>query len=664
MVNRKLLALLVVAFAACCAAQTPVVRHSAAKRKMQIAPPSSAEVRQRIINTTAEPALSQAAKLDLVRQKIKYVFVLFQENRSFDFYFGTYPGADGLYSEPAGRTAGFVQPIVNLDGSVATISPFKIPFTVTDVHGNTVPLYPSDLAGSNHNHVAMVDKLDVDANHSARNDRYALTEERVTLIDGRPSNIPSLERKQFGELVMSHIDCDAAPFMWRYADRFTLFDHFFDTVIGPSAPNAIAMIAGQSGETQWMLHPEVADPAGTRHDQLPMVNDPFPYWGSLLDTKGEHPRWPEPNATKKSSLNLTFATLPLSFMGSAIEQTTAGDYDPAFDLLDVQADIKKIAGHGTAPTNWGWYQQGYDHEPSDPTAVASHDSYIVHHNAPQYFGYVANNPDEKSHMRGLGDFFTDIRNKALPDSGVFYVRGGYGNIFGEHPLDPDPKLLTEYHGDDDHPGYSDSQLSESLLAREINAIAASPYWPQSVILIAYDESDGLYDHARPRIRSYDPGGLPLDQGPRIPAILISPYAVAHGVSHELAEHSSIIRLVDEIFGLIPLADLPDEARGRAIGVAKYGQRYLGPADDKVPGVGDLLSGFSNSRLLGRVQPLPASYAEIPTTDIGAYPHYAGHGCSTLQIRPTDTGRRNPIPADFNPRPDTTPGIPTSGTWTP
>ncbi len=234
-------------------------RPQSAAPKVEIAPASSTEVRQWTISAAKEPRLSQAAKLALVRQKIKYVFVLFQENRSFDFYFGTYPGADGLYSRPASQTAGFVQPIVNLDGSVSTISPFKIPFSVTDVNGKIVPLYPSDLAGSNHNHVAMDEKLHVDANHIPRNDRYALTEEGVTLIDGKPSKIPSLERKQLGEMVMSHIDCDAAPFMWRYADRFTLFDHFFDTVIGPSTPNAIAMIAGQSGETQWMLHPEVGD---------------------------------------------------------------------------------------------------------------------------------------------------------------------------------------------------------------------------------------------------------------------------------------------------------------------------------------------------------------------------------------------------------------------
>jgi phospholipase C len=651
------LASFTLALATCCAAQTSAPNP-------QLASPSSPEVKRWTIAPASEPTLAQPAKLKLLRGKVKYVFVLFQENRSFDFYFATYPGADGLYNHPVSSVAGITQPIVNTDGTVSTISPFKIPFTVTDVKGKTVPLYPSDLAGSNHNHAAIDTKLDFDSHGLARNDRYALFEEGVTLSNGKPNKIPSLERKQFGELVMSHIDCDAAPFLWRYADRFTLFDHFFDTVIGPSTPNAIAMIAGQSGETQWMLHPDVADPTGKSRAELPMVFDPLPYWGSMLDTKGNHPRQPEPKATRNPSPNLTFAALPLSFMGSDIEKITAADYDPTFDLLDVRDDIKKIAGHGTPATHWAWYQQGYDHEPTDAVGAASHDTYVVHHNAPQYFGYVADNTLASAHMRGLGDFFADVERHALPDSGVFYVRGGYGNIFGNHPLDPNPKLATEYHGDDDHPGYSDSQLSEALLAREINAIAASPYWSNSVILITYDESDGLYDHARPRVRSHGPDGLPLDQGPRIPAILISPYAVAHGVSHELTEHSSIIKLVDELFNLIPLADLPDEERARAIGVAKYHQKNLGPADDKVPGVGDLLSGFSNLRLLGRSAPLPASYAEIPEADINAFPHYNGQGCSTLEIRPTDVGRPNPIPPDFNPRPDTTPGVPISGSWIP
>jgi phospholipase C len=699
----RLLALLLLVSSFCCAAQSAPANPQSASDQSQpatvqprtlqptveIAPPSSPAVQRQTLPAASEPVLSQAAKLRLLREKVKYIFVLFQENRSFDFYFATYPGADGLYSHSADDPpAGFTQPIVNLDGSVTTISPFKIPFTVTDANGRTVPLYPSDIASVNHTHTGIAAKLDLDANLVARNDRYALTEEGVTLDDtGKPSKLPILERKQFGELVLAHIDCDAAPFLWQYADRFTLFDHFMDTVIGPSTPNAIAMISGQSGETQWMLHPELADPSGKSSTQLPLVADPVPYWGSFLDTKGDHPRQPEPaprpvykprlpgqtDAGKTEpkpdprgnpAPNLTFAALPLSFMGTQIEKTTAADFDPAIDLADVREDIQKIAGHGTPATNWAWYQQGYDHESTDPAASATHSGYIVHHNAPQYFGYVANNPDVTPHMRGLGDFFADVSARRLPASGVFYVRGGYGNIFANKPLDPNPNLATVFNGDDDHPGYSDSQLSEALLAREINAIAASPYWPNSVILIAYDESDGLYDHARPRVRSHDASGLPLDQGPRIPAILISPYAVAHAVSHEPAEHSSIIKLVDELFNLIPLADLPDEERARAIGLAKYGQKDLGPADDKVPGVGDLLSGFSNARLLGRAAPLPASYAVIPEAEIAAFPHYNAQGCRVLHIRPTDTGLPNPIPADFNPRPDTTPGIPTSGHWTP
>jgi phospholipase C len=648
-----------------CAAQ-----QKAAVPDVTIAPKSSAAVSAHVIDPAREPVLSQAEKLRLIRSRIKYVFVLFQENRSFDFYFGSYPGADGLYAGPGGpytanQVAGFKQAIVNTDGTVATITPFRIPATIIDAKGKTAPLYPADIASVNHSHVGIARKIALDANGVAQNTEYTLTEEGVTLKDGKPSKLPTLERKQFGELVMAHVDCDTAPFLWRYADRFTLFDHFMDTIIGPSTPNAIAMISGQGGETQWMLHPEQAAAGGQGKDAVvPMVGDPQPYWGSPLDTAN---RLKQPQAVKPFdgvSKNLTFATLPLSFMGSEIKKTTAADYDPAFDLPDVREDIEKIAGHGVSAINWGWYQQGYDHENNDAQGKASHEGYIAHHNAPQYFGYVANNPVASTHLHGLSEFFSDVAARRLPSSGVFYVRGGYGNIAGWRPQDPNPKLAKVFNGNDDHPGYSDTQISEALLAEEINAIAASPYWSQSAIIIAYDESDGLYDHAQPRIRSHDTAGLPLEQGPRIPAIVISPYAVAHGVSHVPSEHSSIIKFVDELFHLIPLADLPDEERARRIGAEKFGQPNLGPADDKVPGVGDMSEAFDTLRLEGRRAPLSAEYAKIPPAEIARFPHAGGAGCKQLEIKPTDSGLSNPVPWDFNPRPDTTPGIPAAGGWKP
>ena len=650
-----------------CAAQQ---KAAAALPEVTIAPRSSATVSAQVIDPAKEPAISEEEKLRLMRGKIKYVFVLFQENRSFDFYFGTYPGADGLYAGPNGayaaaQVAGFTQTIVNTDGTVGTVTPFRIPAAMVDAAGKTVPLYPADIASVNHSHRGIARKIALDAEGVAQNSEYALTEEGVTLTDGKPSKAPTLERKQFGELVMAHVDCDTAPFLWRYADRFTLFDHFMDTIVGPSTPNAIAMISGQGGETQWMLHPDEAANGGQgKAAMVPMISDPAPYWGSPLDSQD---RLKQPQAVKPTrgiSKNLTFASLPLSFMGSEIKKTTAADYDPAFDLPDVREDIEKIAGHGVSAVNWGWYQQGYDHERNDAAGKASHEGYVAHHNGPQYFGYVANNPLATTHLHGLSEFFADMAARRLPSSGVFYVRGGYGNIDGWKPQDPNPKLARVYNGNDAHPGYSDTQISEALVAEEVNAIVDSPYWSQSAIIITYDESDGLYDHARPRIRSHDAAGLPLEQGPRIPAIVISPYAVAHGVSHVPSEHSSIIKFVDELFGLVPLADLPDEERARRIGAEKFGQPNLGPADDKVEGVGDITSAFDALRLEGKRAPLSREYAKIPPAEIAHFPHADGQGCRELGITPTDSGLPNPVPADFNPRPDTTPGIPAAGGWTP
>src|ERR1035438_8144974 len=256
-------------------------------------------------------------------------------------------------------------------------------------------------------------------------------------------------------------------------------------------------------------------------------------------------------------------------------------------------------------------------------------------------------------MKGLGDFFTALNATALPGTGsggVYYVRGGYGNLDGLIPRSPSPAVVAAYQGNDDHPGYSDAQISEALLGDTINKIASSPYWPQSAIIITYDETDGLYDHTIPNIRSFDPSGTALSQGPRIPAIVISPFGVVHGISHEATEHGSVIRFIDELFNLTPLGDLPDESGARALGLQTYGQRYLGPTDANVPGVGDMFSGFDNGRLTGLTPVLAPSWETIPSSYF-SLPHYGGQGCRILGITPTDYGvggLLDPAPQDFNP----------------
>ncbi len=651
----------------------------AASPDVVIGKPSSALVKSMIVPASAEPALSLAQKVALLRQKVKYVFILFQENRSFDSYFGTFPGASGLV--PAPSQAGYTQKIVNTDGSVGTISPFLIPASIQNTAGATVPLYPMDTDSVDHSHTGIVNDEHL-TNGVTLNDRFALNAEGLTTdangnIVSRSTGAPlatlsppSLAQKQAAELVMSHIDCDTIPFLWQYADRFTMFDNFHMSITSASTPNAIAMISGQNGVTQMALHPGLAGSnssatAVAESGGLPMLNDDGPYAGSNFDNSPVKPPYgPNDESPAVPALNQTYASLPLSMMGSNIEKIIQYDQNPALDLADVQSDIKTIGAVNT-PVNWGWYQEGYDHEPTDGSGATTNATYITHHNGPQYFGYLGDNTKVLStNMHGLGDFFTDIAGKKLKTQGVFYVRGGYGNNDGLLPVDPNPTVQANFDGSDDHPGYSDAQISEALVADEVNAIAASPYWKDSAIVITYDETDGLYDHVPESTRNYDSFGNPNQASERIPAIVISPYASVHSISHVYSEHTSIIKLVNTIFGLHPLEELPDEKRARALGVTEFGQPNLTPFDNEAS-MGALLEAFDNARLSGTVAPLPASYAEIPTADVHSLPHYAGKGCANLNIVPTDyVGGKvtDPAPADFNPRPNSTPGLPTTPGW--
>jgi phospholipase C len=703
---------------------------------------------QEALRNGHEPQLPHNEKLEILQKKVKYVFVIFQENRSFDHYFGTYPGANGLFStypgadpndpmaQPANATASFTQNIWNTDGSFSTITPFLIPRTVKDVNGNAVQLYPEDTFSVDHSHTGMVYSGHFDAatqSHS-KNDAYVLDEEGLR-YSGDASTVasivkkngqaitgaPSLAVKQEGELMLAHVDCDTVPFYWQYADRFTLFDNFHQTTIGPSTPNAISMIAGQTGETQWALHPDAATAANAALAfSIPNATDNPPFAGGTTDASPSQapfgpdeesfastcppppplppanglscPPAPGQTVTPKgpetgelpSQANLTFATLPLSFMGDKIGKIIASDPNPTADLLDVQDDIRTIA-RANSYVPWGWYQQGFGPEPFDGKATIDlnpantpHPSYIVHHNGPQYFGYLGDNPKELANMHSLQQFYTDISNHALPrEGGVFYVRGGFYNNDNLSVLDPNPNVRATFAGNDDHPAYSDAQISEAMVADTVNAIANSPYWNESAIIITYDETDGLYDHQPETIRAWGPDGTPFSGGPRIPAIVISPYSRAHAVSHVYSEHSSVIKFVDELFALVPLADLPDEVKGRKEGAANPAlnapsgtpQTNLGPADDQVP-MGDLLEAFDNGRLLGFVPPLPPRYATIPQNVVLSLPHYRGAGCTALGVTPTDYpsgyavgAEMDKPPADFNPRPTVSPGIPTSGTWT-
>ena len=244
-------------------------------------------------------------------------------------------------------------------------------------------------------------------------------------------------------------------------------------------------------------------------------------------------------------------------------------------------------------------------------ANGTHASYITHHNGPQYFGYISNNPKMRSQLHGLEDFFSAVEHKTLPKKGgVFFVKGGYQNIFNLKPGDPDATVQKNFLGDDDHPAYSDAQISEAMVVEAINKIAASPYWSQSAIIITWDDSEGDYDHVPPPLRTYGPDNSLISNGPRVPFLLISPYARTHYIAHAQGSQSSVVKFIDTLFNLPPLALLPDEFECTQVGEREFGQKDLGPEDALTPGVTDLLGAFSPSRLIGKADPLPPYYVTV------------------------------------------------------
>ncbi len=602
---------------------------------------------------THEPHLSSAQMAIQLRRHIRYVFVLYQENRSFDSYFGTYPGADGVYSQPADQTPGYTQRIIGVSGKIETIHPFGI----------GPSQHAADTDDIDHSHPIMFAKMHI-VGSQPRMNRFALEAERKYWKSGAH---PSLMAKQMGELAMAHEDCNTSPSLWRYADRFVLMDHMFQDMVGPSTPGNLSIFAAQTGLTQWALHPKEAWGSVSKPGE-PVDADFDPLWGSPEDPFQHHlvpynPRDYAWDVKGGVQLNQTYAAVALTAAGGTVKAKTSRDLDPKTDLPDVAKDIAFIEHLDRHKVAWRWFEEGYSAKPvpdnlGPKDAEGVHASYITHHNGPQYFGYIANNPEMVADMGGLRDFFAAVQNGTLPaEGGVFYVKGGYINGFGMKAAHPNPKVQKAFLGDDDHPGYSDAQISEAMLARAVNAIASSKYWAKSAIIITWDDSEGDYDHVPPPVLATAPDGSVLSDGPRVPFLVISPYAKVHAISHAIGNQASVIKFIDAVFNLPPLATLPDEQLGRKIGAERFHEKYMGPFDAETPYVTNLLSAFDPARLDGAAKPLPATYAMVPVRWTTTLPSQTGPACRMIGCDPTNVQLHiaNPIPSYFNPLPKTNPG---------
>ena len=124
---------------------------------------------------------------------------------------------------------------------------------------------------------------------------------------------------------------------------------------------------------------------------------------------------------------------------------------------------------------------------------------------------------------------------------------------------------------DDHP-HADIRAGEYFLSTIFNAVTHGPLWPRTMLVVTFDEWGGFYDHVPP------PAGPDVDpryqqRGFRVPTLVVSPYARRGYVSHDVYDHTSILKLIEWRWGLKPLS-VRDAAAANLANVLDFSHRNL------------------------------------------------------------------------------------------
>jgi phospholipase C len=114
------------------------------------------------------------------------------------------------------------------------------------------------------------------------------------------------------------------------------------------------------------------------------------------------------------------------------------------------------------------------------------------------------------------------------------------------PYDAAVTWITPTADNSDHAGLT-KNTSPNWVAAVVNAIGTSKYWDSSVIFLTWDDWGGWYDHVSPPYKDYDGLGI------RVPFIIISPYTKQGLVTHRLYEQASILKYIENRFGLATLS---------------------------------------------------------------------------------------------------------------
>ena len=460
----------------------------------------------------------QAQSAPATTTPIQHVVVIFQENVSFDHYFATYPvAANNTGNEPSFTAAANTPSVNGLSGPLLTNNPNSVqPFRLTRAQA-----------------------VLCDQDHNYGDEQKAFDGGLMDMfVQAVGSTSASCDVGGHGKgIVMGYYDGNTVTAMWNYAQNFAMSDNSFGTTFGPSAPGVMNLIAGQThGATV------TAGSAAGNVSAASVIGDPRPD-PSLDDCTLAPPR--------------TYISMSGKNVGDLLnaKNITWGFFQGGFKPTSANAGTAVCAAHHTGLA-------GDD-------AVTTSGDYIPHHQGFQYYKQTTNphhlpatsvamigQTDQANHQYDVSDFFTALSAGNMP--AVTYLKA------------------AAYQ--DGHAGYSDPLDEQTFVVNTINTIMQSPFWNTTAIIIAYDDSDGFYDHVMGPIVMQS--STPDDQldgagscgsgtnstyqgrcgyGPRLPLLVISPYAKVNYVDHTVTDQSSIIRFVEDNWSLGRLGDSSTDA---------------------------------------------------------------------------------------------------------
>jgi phospholipase C len=452
---------------------------------------------------------------------IHHLVVIFQENVSFDHYFGTYPHAANTDGQPF--TA--VPNTPGVDGLT--------PELLTHNPNKAQPMRlggPAQQVTCDQDHEYQAEQI---AFHNGAMDQFV---EHTEMASCPP---PVFSHPG---MVMDYYDGNSVTALWNYAQHFAMSDNSYNTSFGPSSPGHLNLVSGQThGVTKEFMpggkpFPQGDVIANTGNGQGTLIGDAQPY-GDDCSSRDQ---------VQLSSDNRNIGDLLNS------KSITWGYFEGGFRPTATKPDGSAVCGaaHNVGLALGGTGKAG-------PLPFGTKEDYIPHHEPFQYYASTANphhlppgsvdkigQTDQANHQYDLIDFWAAADAGHLP-AVSFLKAAGY---------------------QDGHPQYSDPLDEQQFLVETINQLQRLPDWKDTAVTIAYDDSDGWYDHkpspivsasATPMDALTGPGSCTAPSagpityqgrcgyGPRLPLLVISPYARPNFVDHTVTDQSSILRFIED-----------------------------------------------------------------------------------------------------------------------